>query len=457
MTLLAELIEIPSSVSQGDFVLKLGEGVADPKTTIDSYVVTPQLVRAFGDALDLVSAAVSQGKSRAAYLHGSFGSGKSHFMAVLHALLQHEPAARAKIELADVIADHDQVLLGKRFLLVPLHLIGATSLESAIFEGYLDRIGQVAPEAPLPPLFVAEPVFENADQLRATMGDGAFFAKLNSGGGGGWGDLGGSTWDPASYAAARRAPVGSGQRHALLSAVVTTLLPAYASVARGRGEAYVGLDEGLAALSQHARDLGFSAVVLFLDEVVLWLASRIANLEFVTSEGAKLAKLVEAENADRPAPIVSFLARQRDLAELVGANALGAEYAAFTQAMQWWEGRFSVITLGDENLPVIASKRLLSPKDERARALIDVAFSDAERARQDVLDVLLTGSGDRQQFRLTYPFSPAFISTLVAVSGALQRERTGLRVLLQLLVDRRDDLELGEIVPVGDLYDVVSR
>ena len=379
MTLLAELIDIPTSVSQGDFVLKLGEGVADPKATIDQYVVTPQLARSFADALDLVSAAVSQGKSRAAYLHGSFGSGKSHFMAVLHALLKHEPAARAKAELADVIADHDQVLLGKRFLLVPLHLIGATSLESAIFEGYLERIRQVAPDAPLPPLFVAEPVFENADQLRTSMGDAAFFAKLNSGGGGGggWGELGGSTWDAGTYAAGRRAPIGSDQRHALLSAIVTTLLPAYASVARGKGEAYVGLDEGLSALSRHARDLGFHAVVLFLDEVVLWLASRIANLEFVTSEGAKLAKLVESEHADRPAPIVSFLARQRDLAELVGANALGAEYTAFTQAMQWWEGRFSVITLGDENLPVIASKRLLSPKDDRARALIDVAFSDA--------------------------------------------------------------------------------
>ena len=41
--------------------------------------------------------------SKAAYLHGSFGSGKSHFMAVLHLILQGNPAARGIAELAPVI------------------------------------------------------------------------------------------------------------------------------------------------------------------------------------------------------------------------------------------------------------------------------------------------------------------------------------------------------------------
>ena len=59
-------------------------------------------------------------------------------------------------------------------------------------------------------------------------------------------------------------------------------------------------------------------------------------------------------------------------------------------------------------------------------------------------------------FRKVYPFSPALVETLVAVSALLQRERTALRVMRQLLVDRRDTLELGEIVPVGDLFDVIA-
>jgi hypothetical protein len=41
-----------------------------------------------------------------------------------------------------------------------------------------------------------------------------------------------------------------------------------------------------------------------LDELILWLASQAANLSFVSSEGVKLVKLVEAGHADRPIPLV---------------------------------------------------------------------------------------------------------------------------------------------------------
>jgi hypothetical protein len=77
-------------------------------------------------------------------------------------------------------------------------------------------------------------------------------------------------------------------------------------------------------MSRHARDLGYDAVILFLDELVLWLASHAADVSFVSREGTKLVKLVEATNADRPIPLVSFVARQRDLRDLVGENLAGA-------------------------------------------------------------------------------------------------------------------------------------
>jgi hypothetical protein len=49
------------------------------------------------------------------------------------------------------------------------------------------------------------------------------------------------------------------------------------------------------------------------------------------------------------------------------------------------------------------------------------------------------------------------VQALVAVSSALQRERTAIRILIELLVEKRDTLRLGEVVPVGDLWDVVSQ
>jgi hypothetical protein len=71
------------------------------------------------------------------------------------------------------------------------------------------------------------------------------------------------------------------------------------------------------------------------------------------------------------------------------------------------------------------------------------------------MDTLMTSDADREAFRRVYPFSPALIETLVAVSSYLQRERTALRLLMQLLVEKRDELTVGDLVPIGDLYDVI--
>lgn len=60
-------------------------------------------------------------------------------------------------------------------------------------------------------------------------------------------------------------------------------------------------------------------------------------------------------------------------------------------------------------------------------------------------------------FRKVYPFSPALVQTLIAVSSVLQRERTALKVMMQLLVDQRDTLQVGDLVPVGDLFDVIAH
>ncbi|MHC3454011.1 hypothetical protein [Streptomyces prasinus] len=42
--------------------------------------MTPRLQEQFRSALKLVRGAVRKGASEAAYLHGSFGAGKSHFL-----------------------------------------------------------------------------------------------------------------------------------------------------------------------------------------------------------------------------------------------------------------------------------------------------------------------------------------------------------------------------------------
>ncbi len=107
--LISELLDLPERVRKGDFVLNLAQGVTEPEKTLQRYVVTPQLVECFGDSLNLIKTAVDANNSKAAYLHGSFGSGKSHFMAVLHLILQHNPDVRKVKELQSVCEDHKWV------------------------------------------------------------------------------------------------------------------------------------------------------------------------------------------------------------------------------------------------------------------------------------------------------------------------------------------------------------
>ena len=463
MPLLKDLISIPERVHQGDFVLQLSKGVTEPEQTLRDYVVTPQLVDAFSNAMGFIQQAVQTGGSKAAYLHGSFGSGKSHFMAVLNLLLAGNTQARATPELADVVARHSWTE-GRKFLLVPYHMIGARDMESAILGQYADFVRKKHPDAPVPGFYLAEGLFKDARDLRAQIGDGPFFTKLNvgasggggvGGGGGGWGEFD-SGWDAVSFEAAMLEPPNGEERSRLVGDLITQFFSAYRTLA-GSGESFVSLDDGLSIMSRHAKALGYDAVILFLDELVLWLASHAADSSFMSREGVKLVKLVESSNADRPVPLVSFVARQRDLRDLVGENLAGAAHVQFSDALKFWEARFHRITLEDRNLPAIAERRVLRPIDEAARQTLQGTFDDVMKMRKDVLDTLLTTTADRDMFRKVYPFTPALVQTLIAVSAALQRERTALKLMLQLLVDRRADLELGQLIPVGDLYDAIAE
>ncbi|MCI0393078.1 MAG: phage resistance protein [Acidobacteria bacterium] len=457
MTLIKDLIDLPDRVHRGDFVLKLSDGVIRPQETVANYVVTPQLVNCFDSALSLIRSALEGRVSKAAYLHGSFGSGKSHFMAILHLILAGDAHARSIPELASVIARHNVWVEGKMFLLVPYHMIGAQDMESALLGGYADHARRLQPEAPLAGVYRSDKILADALNLRASMGDAAFFARLNqsnqrdSGASSAWGEIG-AGWDATSFDLAAAAPPKSDDR----SRLVGDLVEHFFTAARF-GADFVDLDTGLSIISKHARSLGYDGLILFLDELILWLASRAADVAFVNREGQKLAKLVEAQTADRPAPIISFVARQRDLKELVGDHITGAEKLSFKDVLGYWEARFATIKLEDRNLAAIAEKRILKPNSETSRQLMDDAFRQTEKIREEVMNVLLTSQANREMFRQTYPFSPALVETLVAVSSLLQRERTALKVMLQLLVEQRDHLKLGEIIPVGDLFDAISE
>src|SRR5664280_1212470 len=188
-----------------------------------------------------------------------------------------------------------------------------------------------------------------------------------------------------------------------------------------------------------------------------------AGPRFFRRESQKLTKLVESGIGGREIPLVSIVARQMDLRRwFADAGASGAEQDALDRAFRHQEGRFSTLVLGDDNLPYVARQRLLQRRDAAAEEILRDAFDRLDR-RSGVWDVLLDGintderhrGADEAAFRLTYPFSPALVSTLRSLASVMQRERTALKVMQQILVDRRDTLTVDDVIPVGDAFDYV--
>ncbi|WP_435122594.1 phage resistance protein [Micromonospora tulbaghiae] len=457
MTLLRDVIEIPTSVGDGDFVVRAAEG-AD----LRRYVVTDQLRENFAEALRRIGHAVTTGRSQAMFLHGSFGSGKSHFMAVLREILQHNPEARQVRGLAEPVLAADSWLRDRRLLTLTFHMLDARSVEQAVLEGYLNQITALHPEAPVPAVHRSDALLRDAAGLRERMGDEAFFAALHDDGaplatGAGLAAhvTRATGWTAERYAAAAAAPPGTEERDLLISALTSTFFTGAV-----RSGEYLDLDTGLAVITRHAKSLGYDALVLFLDELILWLSTKISDHVFVNTEGAKLNKLVESADATRPLPLISFVARQRNLEDFLGPQVGGTEREALAHVMRSVQGRFGEIALADTNLPEITEKRLLKPLNDAARAVIDNAFA-AVKGNREVWDTLLLGAqygdagigSDASAFRKLYPFSPALVATLVALSQALQRERTALKVMTELLVARRDTLKVNDLIGVAELFD----
>jgi hypothetical protein len=486
--LLREVIDIKESISTSDFVLKLSEATTPEgaEHALRDYVVTERLLDNFDEALGLIKSALDGHTSKAAYLHGSFGSGKSHFMAVLHALLSGSPAARSRRDFDPVLTKHEWLGAdGKKFLLVPYHMLGAKALEQRILGGYVShvkKLQELHPEAPTPQVYRTDALFEGIRAMRARMGDAAVISGLTSLDASGededdeWGDP--FAWQPALLDTALSAEEvhESGRRLDLVSPSTptelrarlvhdasTNLLPGFARSAAEDEHGFVSLDAGLSVIAEHAKSLGYDGLILFMDELILWLATLIHDQKFVAREASKITNFVEGGDVRRAIPVVSFIARQRDLRELVGEEVSGAAEASIQDTLNLASGRFDKITLEDRNLPQVAHARLLQPKNPEAKAVIDAQFAETRKVRQEVWDTLLgsdrgaVGVGaDEDSFRLTYPFSPAFMDTLVHVSSALQRNRTGMKLMGQLLADHRNELRVGDLIAVGDLYPLIT-
>ena len=291
-------------------------------------------------------------------------------MALLDLMLADHPAPWRRPELHALRGKNPWI--GRRKLLqLPIHMLGAQDMES---RSWVRTLRGSPSNIPRQPRRRSTPT-RGCSRTRggcARHWGRCVFTKLNGGvqqAASGWGKLAEARkWDAATFDAAVAASMSvkaTATRRArapLFSDLVRTFFTSW-TAQQGR---FVDLDTGLGVIGRHAKSIGFDAIVLYLDELVLWLAGNSSDLPFVGREVQKMVKLKEAQDADRAIPIVSFIARQRDLSQFLGEQAQGAVRTELSRNLSHHDGRFETVTLADSNLPAIVAHRVVRPKDASA-------------------------------------------------------------------------------------------
>jgi hypothetical protein len=428
----------PEDIRAMGFVIKLKElapGSPELAQLVKDYVVTPAVAQDLPVVLEKMRQVFDRGEEYGRFVHGSFGSGKSHFMTMLSLLLEGVPEAWQKdnAAFAGLRAKHHGWIVEAHLLVVRIHMLSikgkGTGLDRAIYDGFNEALRRRG-KAPFEFLHV-DGVLDEARREAAQYGD-VFWKNLANAG------VVASQEDFESMAGATLR-----QREALARAYL-----AY----KGRDAASAGIDprwsDGLSRMAEHAKSQGFGGVVLLIDEFLLWLGEK-SGQEFVAAIN-DLNVIVDHNTGQRAVPMFVFVARQKDISEffpdLVDESKIHEQLDHHAQ-------RFETTKLQDIELRHIVKERVLRPKVKEA---IDQATARLGQEHERILPGLLNNPDvDLAYLKDVYPFHPALIETLIDITALMQRERSALRLLYELLVIHCPNLPLGQFLPVGSAFDAI--
>ncbi len=426
--------DLPSreDITAQEFVVKLAEdddAVVEQKLIAD-YVFTPTVERELPVILEQMRHVLERGEELGRFIHGSFGSGKSHFMALLGMLLEdHEGAWAKDAAIVRTLASHRSWIRQARPLVVRLHMLTA---DDARFDRMAYQAANRALEragcAPFEYLHV-QGVLDEMEREAGQYGD-AFWSRLHEAG------------VVASQNAFRLLVDGElDDREQLARAYLAF---------KGRDADSAGIDpnwaEGLQRLTAHVKAAGFGGLVFLVDELLLWLGEK-TKPEF-TKAINQLNVMVDHTDGRRAVPLFVFVARQRRLKEFFPDM---VSDDPMEEHLDHHSKRFETTTLQDVELRHICRQRVLKRKDPAA---VEGVIDALAEQHKKLLPAILQG-GDVAYLRDVYPFHPALIETLIDVSSLMQRERTALRLLYELLVIHYPTLPLGSFLPVGSAFEAI--
>ena len=144
----------PEDIRAMGFVVKLREaepGSVEVKQLVSDYVITPTVEKELPRILDDMKQVFDRGEEYGRFIHGSFGSGKSHFMTVLSLLLEgNQPAwtkfrplfqahRAAQQSTGTESVEHEGWLAEAGLLVVRIHMLSITS--SSLVNSPVERTG----------------------------------------------------------------------------------------------------------------------------------------------------------------------------------------------------------------------------------------------------------------------------------------------------------------------------
>lgn len=416
------------------FVVRLeAEGTdAARRKLVEEYVLTPAVRDELPRIFDGMRRVFQRGEELGRFIHGSFGSGKSHFMSFLGLLLEDDSIAWKKSDplIAALDKNHREWIRDAHFLVVRLHMLTAghtdTGYDRAVYEACNVTL-RCHGKQPFEFLDV-QGVLDEAVREAEQYGD-VFWSQL---------ERAGIVASKEDFEAMARGNVEDRE----------DLARAYLSF-KGRDPASAGIDpnwaEGLQRLTRHVKAQGFGGLVLLVDELLLWLSEK-TGPEFKRAIN-QLNVLVDHTDGRRALPLFVFVARQRNIREFFPDM---VQEDGLHQHLDHHAKRFELTTLQDVELRHICRERVLRRK---APDIVQSHINTVADQHKKLLPTLLQG-GDVAYLRDVYPFHPALIEMLIDVSTLMQRERTALRLLYELLVDH-SQLPLGEFLPVGSAFEAI--
>jgi len=432
------------------FITRLSDTEDRVRQNVRQYVVGETVRDRLDSMLKAVGERLDDNRDVGRYIHGAFGSGKSNLLTVLGKMLERDEMVydHGHASLRELRAKHGW-LDRHRTLVVRINMMTRHSLTRALFEGYNEALPAGLPRVG----FTDEDrVFELIDKdakrlgglpvlLEQAAGDAAFDAIP---------EMPRGMPGPMFVEFYQRLRRGDRDKRLALAAALQNWRNHGVDPIRP-DDLWVDARQGLDRIARHAKDHGYTAIAWLIDELVIWIRGR-SRAEYV-NEINQLSALVD-HDAARVIPFFVAVAVQMDIARTCPEDLSQKD---FQDQLGFIRDRFQPqLDLEDQDLYEVAAQRVLARRRDLPaadRVAFESAIDAAFDKHRDAIGKL-AGGLSMELVRRLYPFNPALLRILVDVTQALSRNRTAIAALYRLL-NKHADLEVGQFIPVGALWDFV--